>query len=100
MSVLLTKSEIIIYIIGLEKFILDLIYTMGFIPENQNDTKKATSSTSNGGSSSLRTRNDCKIIAPLSRQSFFYNGNVVIQELADGEVLTYDKTTSKWMNLL
>ena len=82
---------------------------MGFIPENQNDTNNATSSTNNGGSSSLRTLNDCKIIAPLSGQSLLYNGNlwqnynpnlsflsdVVIQELADGEVLTYDETTSK-----
>ena len=72
---------------------------MGFIPENQNDTNKATASTNSGGSSSLRTLNDCKINAPLSGQSLLYNGNlwqnynlnlsflsdVVIQELADGE---------------
>ena len=85
---------------------------MGFIPENQNDTNKATASTNSGGPSSLRTLNDCKINAPLSGQSLLYNGNlwqnynlnlsflsdVVIQELADGEVLTYDETTSKWIN--
>ena len=85
---------------------------MGFIPDNQNDTNNATSSTNNGGSSTLRSLNDCKIMAPLSGQGLLYNGNlwqnynlnlsllsdVDIQELAGGEVLTYDAITSKWKN--
>ena len=49
---------------------------MGFIPDNQNNTNKAPSSTNNGGSSSLRSLNDCKIMAPLSGQGLLYNGNL------------------------